>query len=98
MLAALSTKQVFRLENKTGTISGGGSARLRWRFLPLEAKQYVLRVTVRTVEKYDERLGEQPDEKSVNITLRAVGYDPRERDPHRLEIVFRFSLEDWRLP
>lgn len=80
-------QQVFRLEEKTGTISGGGSAFLRWRFLPLEAKEYVLRVTVRTMEHHDdgfgERLGDRSEEQSFEITLRGVGYDPRMRDPHR---------------
>lgn len=91
----LSTKQVFRLENKEGTIpGGGGSAFLRWRFLPVEAKEYVLRVTVRTTEKYDghtsigEQSQEQSLEQSFEITLKGVGYDPRTRDPHRL---VRFS-------
>lgn len=86
----LSTKQVFRLENKEGTIpGGGGSAFLRWRFLPVEAKEYVLRVTVRTTEKNEghtsigEQSQEQPLEQSLDITLKGVGYDPRTRDPHR---------------
>eukprot|EP00752_Nemacystus_decipiens_P004480 g4092.t1 len=77
---------VFRLEEKTGTIPGGGSTFLRWRFLPLEAKEYVLRVTVRTTEHHDdppcERFEDRPEEKSLEITLRGVGYDPRTRDPH----------------
>lgn len=79
--------QVFRLEEKTGTIPGGGSAFLRWRFLPLEAKEYVLRVTVRTTEQqhHDERFGERPEEQSLEISLTGVGYDPRTRDPHRSE-------------
>jgi len=59
--------------------------------LPLEAKEYVVRVTVRTTEYYDERFGErfgesfeeQPEEQSIDITLKGVGYDPRTRDPHR---------------
>ncbi|CAB1120454.1 unnamed protein product [Ectocarpus sp. CCAP 1310/34] len=80
--------KVFRLEEKTGSIAGGGSAFLRWRFLPLEAKEYVLRVTVRTVERqqHDERFGEWfgegSEEQTLDITLRAAGYDPRMRDPH----------------
>ncbi|CAN0346344.1 unnamed protein product [Ectocarpus sp. 6 AP-2014] len=79
---------VFRLEEKTGSIAGGRSAFLRWRFLPLEAKEYVLRVTVRTVEqqqhdeRFGERFGEGPEEQMLEITLRGAGYDPRMRDPH----------------
>ncbi|CAM9105839.1 unnamed protein product, partial [Scytosiphon promiscuus] len=78
---------VFRLENETGTIPSGGSVFLRWRFLPLEAKEYVLRVIVRTMEQQDdeafgERFGEQPEEQSLDITVKGVGYDPRARDPH----------------
>lgn len=57
----------------------GGSAFLRWRFLPVEAKEYVLRVTVRT----EDRLEEQIEEQSLEITLRGVGYDPRSRNPYR---------------
>lgn len=89
----LSTKQVFRLENKEGTIpGGGGSAFLRWRFLPVEAKEYVLRVTVRTTQNENEKheghtstdIGEQfPQEQSLDIALKGVGYDPRTRDPHK---------------
>lgn len=81
--------QVFRLEEKTGSIPGGGSAFLRWRFLPLEAKEYVLRVTVRTVgqqqhdDRYGEQFGEGTEEQTLEITVRGVGYDPRMRDPHR---------------
>lgn len=80
---------MFRLEEKTGSIAGGGSAFLRWRFLPLEAKEYVLRVTVRSVEqqqhdeRFGERFGEGPEEQTLEITLRGAGYDPRMRDPHR---------------
>lgn len=76
-------KKVFRLEEKTGTISGGGSAFLRWRFVPLEAKEYVLRVTIRVEEKLEENNGVNPEEHSVDITLKGIGYDPRKRDPHR---------------
>lgn len=82
--------QVFRLENKEGTIpGGGGSGFLRWRFLPVEAKEYVLQVTIRTTEKYEghtsvgEQSQEQSMEHSLDITLKGVGYDPRTRDPHR---------------
>lgn len=78
--------QVFRLEEKTGTIPGGGSTFLRWRFLPLEAKEYVLRVTVRTLEQHhdDDPFEERFEEQSLEITLTGTGYDPRTRDPHRL--------------
>lgn len=83
----MTKQQVFGLEEKTGTIPGGGAAFLRWRFLPLEAKEYVLRVTVRTTEHHDDRFGEQfgdrPEEQSLEITVRGIGYDPRTRDPHR---------------
>lgn len=86
-LSKTTKHQVFRLEDKTGIIPGGGSAFLRWRFLPLEAKEYVLRVAVRTTEHHDEwlgeRFGDRPEEQSLEITLRGVGYDPRSRDPHR---------------
>lgn len=78
------TKQIFRLEQKTGTIAGGCSAFLRWRFLPLEAKEYVIRIAVRTERNYEDQLGESPEEQSLEISLRGVGYDPRTRDPHRL--------------
>lgn len=89
-------KQVFRLENKEGTIpSGGGSAFLRWRFLPVEAKEYVLRVTVQTtttaVEKHERQMGEQPQEQFMEITLKGVGYDPRTRDPYR-SVIFTVHL------
>lgn len=92
------TNQVFRLENKEGTIpGGGGSSFLRWRFLPVEAKQYALRVTVRTTEKYEGHAGireepqEQSMEQSLEITLKGVGYDPRTRDPHR-SVIFSCVL------
>lgn len=62
---------------------GGGSAFLKWRFLPVEAKEYVLRVTICT----EDQLGECLEEKSLGITLRGVGYDPRERNPYRFVFV-----------
>ena len=75
------------MEEKTGTIAGGGSTFLRWRFLPLEAKEYVLRATIRTTGNHDdqfgERFGDRPEEQTLEIILRGVGYDPRKRDPHR---------------
>lgn len=71
--------QIFRLEELNGTITGGGSAFLRWRFLPVEKREYVLKVTVRTEERFENHSEEQP----IEITLRGTGYDPRTRDPHR---------------
>lgn len=56
--------------------------------MPLEAKEYVLRVVVRTMEQQDdeafgERFEEQSEEQSLDITIKGIGYDPRARDPHR---------------
>lgn len=72
-------KQVFRLEKSSGTISGGGSAFLRWRFLPVETKEYVLKVIIRTDVEFEEHAEGQ----SLEITLRGNGYDPRTHDPYR---------------
>lgn len=62
---------------------GGRSASLRWRFLPLEAKEYVLRVTIRAVENHEERFGIHPEPQLLAITVKGIGYDPRTRNPHR---------------
>lgn len=71
--------QVFRLEEARGTISGGGSAFLRWRFLPVESKEYVLKIIVRTDPPFEEHTEAQ----SLEFFLRGMGYDPRTRDPYR---------------
>lgn len=76
--------QVFRLEEACGTIAGGGRALLRWRFLPLESKEYVLRTLIRASRRSDSAgEEEEEDDQFMEITLRGTGYDPRTRDPYR---------------
>lgn len=72
-------------------IQGGSSELLRWRFSPLETKEYVMKVTVRAETRVEKPLEGGPKEQSLDIILRGAGYDPRTRDPHRcILLLYRF--------
>ena len=68
---------LLQLENPSGTIDRYKSIMLRWRFMPLEVKDYILHVGL--------KLTCGKDSWKETLKLKSCGYDPRDwnQDPHR---------------
>jgi len=72
--------QSMVLENPMGTISGRSTALLRWRFLPLEAKEYFYSCKI----KYSGGAVGQAVTREDTIRVYCFGYDPRTENPHTM--------------
>jgi hypothetical protein len=68
----------LHLENPTGAIEPRGAVALRWRFMPVQPREYAATLLVR----YVGGAHGAPVERVERIRLTAKGYDPRAEDPH----------------
>jgi hypothetical protein len=85
-----SSLKVLQIENPHGLIPPRSSTFLRWRFLPLEAREYSVSVGIKGHCHTNSREGEGEEgggggEKKVQGTLqmKCRGFDIRKEDPHR---------------
>ena len=78
------THTISRLpnQNPVGSIPGRSTLLLRWRFLPLEAKEYEYTCTI----KYKGGAVGSPVTREETIRVIAFGYDPRVENPHAVSM------------
>jgi hypothetical protein len=69
------------LENPSGVIPARSTHYLKWRFLPLEAREYLFELPL-TYRRDGDAGGDQALLQALSIRVAGLGFDPRSEDPH----------------
>eukprot|EP01012_Entosiphon_sulcatum_P037018 TRINITY_DN4733_c0_g1_i2.p1 TRINITY_DN4733_c0_g1~~TRINITY_DN4733_c0_g1_i2.p1 ORF type:complete len:1708 (-),score=201.52 TRINITY_DN4733_c0_g1_i2:8-5131(-) len=88
-LAAANHKfDVFQCEDIEGEVAPQGSVHLRWRFRPLESKEYLVQVPISVIGSETSSMASAREGNAYIVQLTGEGYHPRK--------VSQAALEEWR--